>query len=225
MKKIIFKSLASLLLVAITITSCSNANNKATGTPTNEEPAITSENTAGVVQSQDVDKSKCHEDHICYNRIEGAYNALFGEIEEGMSEFVSGGSFDCLSDELQKMIKKTWDTQGCTYPDFDISTGESFKGGYNEYKFSGGDWSVELIRSLNDDREKIYQAALQKRPLSVPFDYEVITYYNDQRYVRKSGSVQVVMIYENNDWFIDDIIYANKQTLRNTLKNILATAK
>ena len=219
MKKNIFKNLASFLLVAMTITSCYTGNNKTTETSSNESSAITSENIVETVQSQDVDKSKCNEDHICYNRLQVAYQNLFSEIEYGYAEFVSD-SFDFLSEELQKILKRTWDTPNITYPQFDISTGESTKGCRNEYKFSGGDWSVDLIRIY--DREKIYQAALQKHPISVPFGYEVRTFYNDQRFVSKIRNVQVIMIYENNDWFIDDIIYANKQTLRNTLKNILA---
>ena len=221
MKKNIFKNLASFLLVAMTITSCYTGNNKTTETSSNESSAITSENIVETVQSQDVDKSKCNEDHICYNRLQVAYQSLFGEIEYGYTEFVS--SFAFISEELQKILKRTWDTPNITYPQFDISTGESTKGCENEYKFSGGDWSVNLIRIY--DHEKLYQAALQKHPISVPFDYEVRTFYNDQRFDSKIGNVQVIMIYENNDWFIDDIIYANKQTLRNTLKNILAKAE
>ncbi len=219
MKKNIFKNLASFLLVAMTITSCYTGNNKTTETSSNESSAITSENIVETVQSQDVDKSKCNEDHICYNRLQVAYQNLFSEIECGYTEFVSD-SFDFLSEELQKILKRTWDTPNITYPQFDISTGESSKGCRNEYKFSGGDWSSGLINIY--DREKIYQAALQKHPISVPFYYEVRTFYNDQRFVSKIRNIQVIMIYENNDWFIDDIIYANKQTLRNTLKNILA---
>lgn len=225
MKTIILKSLTSLLLTTMAITYCSNANGQTTGMSYVRESAITSENSVKLAQMQDVDKSKCNEDHICYNRIEVAYNALFGEIEEGMSEFVSGNSFDSLSEELQKLVKKTWDTQGCIYPEFDISTGESFKGGYNEYKLPGGDWSTNFIASLNWDREKIYQAALQKHPIRVSFAYTVTTFYDNHRCSRRGGQVQVVMIYENNDWFIDNIIYANKQTLRNTLKDILTTSE
>ena len=221
MKKNIFKNLASFLLVAMTITSCYTGNNKTTETSSNESSAITSENIVETVQSQDVDKSKCNEDHIFYNRLLVAYQNLFSEIEYGYPEFASSSSSDFLSEELQKIL----DTPNITYPQFNITTGESTNGCENQYKFSGGDWSVNIIRLY--DHEKLYQAALQKHPISVPFDYEVRTFYNDQRFDSDSkiGNVQVIMIYENNDWFIDDIIYANKQTLRNTLKNILAKAE
>lgn len=176
-------------------------------------------------QVNDIDKSKCHEDHICYERIEPAYRAIFAEIEEGMGEFVSGTSYDCLSRGLQMMIQKVWASSGCSYPDFDLSTGEATKGCFNEYKFGGGDWSTELISSFDWNRDKIYQIALQKRPLLVPFRYIVTSFYPNDRYKRRDGLIRVVMIYENGDWFIDDIIYANKQTLRGTLKTVIATAK
>ena len=176
-------------------------------------------------QVNDIDKSKCHEDHICYERIEPAYSAIFFEIEEGMSEFVSGTSYDCLSRGLQMMIQKVWDSSCCSYPDINLSTGESTKSCYNEYKFGGGDWSTELISSFDWNREKIYQIALQKRPLLVPFQYIVTSFYPNDRYKRRDGLIRVVMIYENGDWFIDDVIYANKQTLRGTLKSMLEMAR
>lgn len=224
MKKHIFKNLALLLLAAMAITSCSNTNTKTLETLSKEKRESAQDKTVEVVQSKDVDESKCHEDYICYNRIVTAYNGIFSEIEEGMSEFVSGNSFDCLSRELQTLVKKTWDTPGCTYPDFDISTGESAYGGYNEYEFDGGDWSTNFIASLNYEREKIYQAALQKHSIKVPFGYTVVSFKQNQQYVSRSGQVHVVMIYENCDWFIDDVIYANGQTLRDTLNGMIEAA-
>ena len=224
MKKHIFKNLALLLLAAMAIVSCSNTNTKTLETLSKEKRESAQDKTVEVVQSKDVDESKCHEDYICYNRIETAYTNIFYEIEEGMTEFVSGDSFDCLSRGLQTLVKKTWNTEGCTYPDFDISTGEPSYGGYNEYEFDGGDWCTSFIASLNYEREKIYQAALQKLPIKVPFVYIVTSYKPNRQYVSRSGQVHVVMIYENGDWFIDDVIYANGQTLRDTLNGMIEAA-
>jgi hypothetical protein len=58
----------------------------------------------------------------------------------------------------------------------------------------------------------------------VPFDYTVVSFKQNQQYVSRSGQVHVVMIYENGDWFIDDVIYANGQTLRDTLNGMIEAA-
>ena len=187
-------------------------------------------NAIEVVQSPHVDKEKCTEDYICYSRIEPAYGNINEMIELGMDEFESSTT-DYMSKSLCAMVEKLWSSSSCTYPSYDLTTGESTKNCFNEYKFGGDDWSTYLIGSLNWKRELIYLAALQKRPVKVPLPYTVTTFYpqgddhSNGRYTRRSKQLEIVMIYENGDWFIDDIIYANGNSLRRTLQSMLSTAR
>lgn len=187
-------------------------------------------NAVEVTQAYGVDKEKCTEDYICYNRVGPAYCNINDMISEGMSEFESSTT-DYMSKSLCAMVQKLWSSSGCTYPSYDLTTGESTKNCFNEYRFGDGDWSTYFIASLDWKRERIYQAALQKRPVKVPLPYSVTTFYpqgddhSNGRYTRRSKQLEIIMIYENGDWFIDDIIYSNKKTLRSTLKSMLATAR
>ena len=187
-------------------------------------------NAIEVLQSPNVDKEKCTEDYICYERIGKAYENINDMISEGMNEFESSTT-DYLSKGLKTMVQRMEETENCTYPFYDLTTGESTKNCFNEYWFGGGDWSTHLIESLNWQSVQIYQAALQKSKLKVPFPYTVTTFYpqsddhSNGRYTRRSKQLEIVMIYENGDWFIDDIIYANGKSLRRTLQSMLSTAR
>lgn len=178
-----------------------------------------------VVQSPRVDKEKCTADYICYERIDLAYANYFEDVELGITDF-EGAVTNYMSKELQKMVYEFLDNlMYCKLPTLDLFTGVSSADCSNEYKGGGDDWSALFLASLNWKSEKIYQAALEKRVIKVPYPYQVTSFYNNKRYERRSGQVEVIMIFENGDWFVDDVIYPNKQTLRETLKAILKTRR
>ena len=191
-------------------------------------------NAVDVTQVYGVDKEKCTVDYICYDRVAHAYSNILDLVAEGLEDVFPSAVTDYMSKNLCAMLEKLSSAHGLSYPESSITTlttGESMKNCFNEFQFGVGDWAVVLFSGKWLEQEQIYRAALQKQKVLIPFPYVVTSFYpqngdyDNGRYTRRSKQLEIVMIYENGDWFIDDIIYANGKSLRRTLQSMLATAR
>ena len=157
-----------------------------------------------------IDEEKCNSDYIV-ERVYKTYDIALNQANYGM------GNAELLSDEYTSQYLKSYLSKVVTNEN--INDVENFATGYNmqfetEYNLDMGD-------PFLGEEEVLIMKAEKSEPVEVHMDFQCKIFYKNGKYEAKHSSVKVLMIYENGDWFVNDIVYENGQTLLGNLNKLI----
>ena len=165
-----------------------------------------------------VDKAKCDEFQVSM-RVYKMYESYFNTLNYGM------GNEELTKEYFSESLQKVFSTLG----DEELSVLNGLPNivtGYpitinEEYSISEGD-------RTNATSEEFYECAKKGGIIPFLFDFNLKQFKSNGRYNSISNAVTLYLVYENGDWFIDDIIYKGDYGVdrrEGSLRYNIATAK
>lgn len=156
-----------------------------------------------------IDKDKCTSEYIYSQRVFEPFDNFLAASNFGVGN-VDFNVEEYASKDLKQLIESVREQEI-------VNSSPNFATGY------GWDFNIKYEISYGDpylgSQEELLKLARSGEGLDVELYFGYTIFYNNGRYKNDTDHVNVHLIYEDNDWFIDNIVYKDGDLRSNLNKH------